>query len=47
MTIVKKNIKKGLIILLIYSIITFCLILAGNRLQRLENMEYNSVQINK
>lgn len=38
MIFVKENIKKGLIILLIYSLITFCLFMASNRIQRLENM---------
>lgn len=47
MTIVKENIKKGLILFLVYSIITFCLLMAGNSIQRLEkNLSYSS-QINK
>ena len=38
MIFVKENIKKGLIIILIYSLITFGLFMASNRIQRLENM---------
>lgn len=48
MTLVKENIKKGLIILMVYSIITLCLLLAGNRIQRLETIGYvPSQQIDK
>lgn len=44
MTLVKENIKKGLIILAIYSIITLCLFVASNRIQRLETIGYISTQ---
>lgn len=48
MTLVKENIKKGLIILMVYSIITLCLLLASNRIQRLETIGYiPSQQIDK
>ncbi|MDD5888609.1 MAG: hypothetical protein PUC82_03885 [bacterium] len=44
MTVVKENIKKALIILAIYSIITLCLFMASERIQRLEVMGYISMQ---
>ena len=44
MTVVKENIKKALIILAIYSIITLCLFIASERIQRLEVMGYISMQ---
>ena len=44
MMLVKENFKKGLIILVIYSIITFCLFLASNRIQRFETIGYISTQ---
>ncbi len=44
MTLVKENIKKGLIILLVYSIITLCLFMASNRIQRLETISYIPTQ---
>ena len=44
MTMVKENFKKGLIILFIYSVITLCLFLASNRIQRLETICYISTQ---
>lgn len=44
MTLVKENFKKGLIILVVYSIITLCLFLASNRIQRLETIGYISTQ---
>ncbi len=47
MSIVKENIKKGLILLLVYSIITFCLLMAGNSIQRLEKISSAPSQINK
>lgn len=37
---VKENIKKGFILLFIYSIITLCLFVASNRIQRLENVGF-------
>lgn len=44
MTLVKENIKKGLIILIIYSIITLCLFMASYRIKRLEIIGYISIQ---
>lgn len=44
MTLVKENFKKGFIILIIYSIITLCLFMASNRIQRLETIGYISTQ---
>lgn len=48
MSIVKENIKKGFILLFVYSVITLCLFMASNRIQRLENVgSIILVQINK
>ena len=44
MTLVKENIKKGLIILAIYSIITLCLFMASDRINRLETIGYIPTQ---
>mgnify|MGYP006934511865 CR=1 FL=1 len=40
MALIKKNIKKGLIILIIYSIFTLFLYMASDRIRKLEVMGY-------
>lgn len=45
--LLRKSIKEGLVVLLIYSIITFVLFMAAERVERLEKLDNGvSVQIN-
>lgn len=38
----KRSIKKGLVVLGIYSVVTFCLLMAADRVERLEKVDFRN-----
>lgn len=41
---VRNNVKKGMTVLLIYTLITFCLLLSTKRIERLDSLNKNDLR---